>query len=497
MNRAVRAPFIGLASFFRGVWRGVRRMGIKDWLWTTPALGMIVFLGFVFGSTWLRSESINYQYHQQARKAYAKCEFKLARQFFERYQADNELTSAQKFFWAEILSKTDDQEAAAEVIDELAPLNEGGFGLAHLLKVKNIYARLLANSKQLIKDDPQVLKKLKWHLEHCEDESTPTMEAWALMHSMMGEIDESINVLKRSSEKEPKHYLILANIYNNARRIEERNEALRKAEPIFEARVKLDRLDTESRLILADIYVKQSKFPEAEKLLTEGMVLAPEQSLKRAFASFYLLQFNLLQKQDAPLEKMMQCLNNAIRAEPGNSTVLVNMMRLFKKAKKESPESADQLKKSLQSMVTGNQQPALAHVALSQIQLAQGEEEKAVFHLESAIQIDDKMPLIKNNLAWLLAHQRTPDLNRALQLSKEAAQRLPGNPSVRDTLGTVLMKLERYEEASKEFQLALNAEPKDGASIHIKLAEVLDFMDMGEMAEAHRAEAAQLKQAEE
>ena len=122
-----------------------------------------------------------------------------------------------------------------------------------------------------------------------------------------------------------------------------------------------------------------------------------------------------------------------------------------------------------EEIVTGDRPTALAHFALSNILWIIDERDQAKFHLEQAYLLNNDFVIIINNLAWILALEESPDLERALELAATAVSRVPENPRFRDTLGTVLVKLGRHKEAISELQLALSGVP-DTAPVHQKLA---------------------------
>jgi tetratricopeptide (TPR) repeat protein len=72
-----------------------------------------------------------------------------------------------------------------------------------------------------------------------------------------------------------------------------------------------------------------------------------------------------------------------------------------------------------------------------------GRARAAIREYEAVIRLDPKQPIAKNNLAWLLAESAAEDpeqLDRALELARDAREILPDNPSVADTLGWVMLK---------------------------------------------------------
>ena len=78
-----------------------------------------------------------------------------------------------------------------------------------------------------------------------------------------------------------------------------------------------------------------------------------------------------------------------------------------------------------------------------------------------------------NNLAWLLANEKQPDLGEALRLALVAKEKLPDNPSVADTLGWVHYKRGSYGLALTQFSQAVEELPEN-KSIGYRLALALD-----------------------
>jgi tetratricopeptide (TPR) repeat protein len=126
----------------------------------------------------------------------------------------------------------------------------------------------------------------------------------------------------------------------------------------------------------------------------------------------------------------------------------------------------------------------MAHFALSNLFGAEGDDAKAEWHLEQAHRLDNEFVAVINNLAWLLAHKREPDLDRALELAEIAVSRVPGNAEFLDTLGSVLLLQNRHEQAIAIFEKALrNSRSKN--EIHVKLAACYRAIGRTDLANLH------------
>ena len=79
------------------------------------------------------------------------------------------------------------------------------------------------------------------------------------------------------------------------------------------------------------------------------------------------------------------------------------------------------------------------HLLLGILYESGGRRTEALARYERALAIDPSLAIAKNNLAYLLAEQGE-DLDRALELARDAKTRLPNEPGVADTLGWVLFQ---------------------------------------------------------
>jgi predicted Zn-dependent protease len=78
----------------------------------------------------------------------------------------------------------------------------------------------------------------------------------------------------------------------------------------------------------------------------------------------------------------------------------------------------------------------------------------------------DQLAIARNNMAWLLATQpgaTSEDMDRALELAREAKETLTSNPAVADTLGYVMLKRGIPGAASSLFREAISGYAPDSA----------------------------------
>ncbi len=89
---------------------------------------------------------------------------------------------------------------------------------------------------------------------------------------------------------------------------------------------------------------------------------------------------------------------------------------------------------------------AEAHASLGFLYSRRSLHDKSDHHYREALQIDSTNAFALNNFAYSLA-QRETDLSEALELASRANRLEPDNPSFNDTLGWILFRLDRPEEA--------------------------------------------------
>lgn len=117
---------------------------------------------------------------------------------------------------------------------------------------------------------------------------------------------------------------------------------------------------------------------------------------------------------------------------------------------------------------------------LGSLLLSEKQFERALEPLEAAIVANPDLQVARNDLAFALA-QTGGDMNRALDLAREARSALPDSPSVADTLGWIYYKRGLMEPAMDEFRTASELATNKGgpalrAEIHYHMALALEAL---------------------
>jgi len=221
----------------------------------------------------------------------------------------------------------------------------------------------------------------------------------------------------------------------------------------------------------------------AENTVLTGVRLHPDARMKREASSFIIVRYDKIAQSDPEdLTTQMKYIENALALDVNNLEIYNRMITLYGRAK-DSEEGA-KLRGMLESMVSEGKSPALGHFALSSIHLLDRNSKNAEFHLNQSYKLNPNLPVVTNNLAWMLAHSEDPDLDRAMDLVQSAIKYAPEVISFRDTLATILMKQGKLDLAIAEYERIL-AQLPDSRVAHRKLAEMYGQMDQPSLAKLH------------
>lgn len=458
--------------------RGVANSGLREVLFIIPALLMLGFLGYVGMQVMGRGKTINNRYADEVKLAMEDGDFKLAKTYFARLLQDQELTPLQKLQWMVVLAQTGEKERAEALLDELAPDDGVGFPPAHRVKALKI-----AFSRK-DKNAPLPLKLLESHLTRSRDHTPMIQQAWALYHRTNDNPDKAIAALEIAAQQDPTFYIAIAKYQGEINRIEDQKASLRTAEQLFTRLLDEDPMNSKARWLLANSLSQQSRFDDAQEVLVEGMKAQPDKAMRLANAEFFTMRHDLEQAGENRVGKRVAYLFRALSAQPHHLPIYERLIKLADE-KGADDRNFVRVRRELNRVIAGDDPNPMAHFALSNILWQHEEFEEATTHLELAYKIEPKFTIVLNNLAWVLAHQNSPDLDRALELAKQAVKQSPKDGRYHDTLGTIYLKQEKYKDAAAEFQLALPS-AENPIAVREKLVTVYTELNMPEQVELQK-----------
>jgi tetratricopeptide (TPR) repeat protein len=189
---------------------------------------------------------------------------------------------------------------------------------------------------------------------------------------------------------------------------------------------------------LRNLYVVTGRPRDALAPLNRGIELAPDSAVLYELRGELYLGFR---KADGTLlfgDEAEQDLRTALEKDPSRASVHQLLGRLH-----ERRGQIDQAMKSYREAIRLDSHNVQAHVDLARLYEQRGQPEEAIALYEKLVSSGADEPILKNNLAWLLASGKSAsaeDLDRAQALAQDAKEALPQNPDVADTLGYVMLK---------------------------------------------------------
>ena len=108
--------------------------------------------------------------------------------------------------------------------------------------------------------------------------------------------------------------------------------------------------------------------------------------------------------------------------------------------------------------------------------------------------MDGKNPAVLNNLAWFIAHDDPPQLDRALELTNKVISLFPTQKEFHESRGQIHALRNQWEEARQDLELATTVMP-DHIELHRTLVKVYEALALPTMARVHREKVDLLEQA--
>ena len=456
--------------------RRLTMLGASPSLFVAIAVGALVYRGSVVQS------AIQVDYRNAGRAAFEEGSLKRAQFYYSRLIGEGDLGSPQdQLNWASMLASSGDSQAAMSLLDKLAPEKSIGFGPAHRQKALLLLNAMRAGQTQ----GSDILNRLQWHLKQgARDESVESHQLWAFYFLAAGQLDKAIARLVRAAQINPDLWLETAALCSTPNHAEDRARFIDRAEAHARQSIETNPLDAARRVTLAKVLVERRQFDEAEAILLEGLKLENLPGLRRACSDLCLVRLQqLLTSSDVSdsggvaMGDQVRLIGQATQYDPQNPEVIKQWAALHDRAT--SDDHRKQIREQLEKSIVEGESAAFAHFTLGGILWIVGDRKKSIFHVEKAFAIDPRFTDAANNLAWMLANQDTPDLDRAEELILQALAKRPEDVRYQDTYSDVLTKQGKWDEALVVLEKVLPAMPKEARKdLHQRLAKV--YSELGE-----------------
>jgi tetratricopeptide (TPR) repeat protein len=478
--QSVKAPF---QRGWSSLNQARKKRSYQNLWWGLPALALAICAISLGVAANLRASRYAGIYRRLAIKHYTEGDFESARVFLERVYRDGDTGDDVTFFLASTLDGQGETQRANAMVDSLSPDDSVGYPEAHLMKARVLLAARTFSGKS-------AAQRAFHHLDAAASKFKDDPEWLSLkadFYLMVGQPEEALSYLDRAARLDPNRLFKFGMVYQELGRTQEAQEQLKLAEKHLAKLLGADSRDHGARLNLAAVLTEKGEFARATEILTEGLSLDKTVGFDTALAKVCLAQYKqLLSSPNTRPELRLSLLRNALKYDR-NSNEAVRLLAFFGEEGGSTPETLKNATDFLEAMVAQGQESAIAHLALGSKAWQSGDQSKSAFHLKRAYKIDSGMAVLANNLAWVLAHQKQPDLQQALAVIDTVLIDYPNVPHFRDTRGQILTKMGRWSEALDDLEYALRTLPKE-PTIHASLASV--YMNISppqpEMARKHQ-----------
>jgi tetratricopeptide (TPR) repeat protein len=436
---------------------------------TTLVVSLVIFLN---------QKSVTARYVTLMQLALQSGDYKLASTLGGRLMSEStERKPELAYQYAMALARSGDAAKATSIINSLAPEKTTGYAPAHHQRAVQAFQSLGSSPSE------EQLASLRWHLDKCGGtKNEQILLLWANYYNRIGQPSPAIDKMEQAAKLNPTHLITLAQMFKAIGNDANANRTLESGKETFKRIVEKEPLNSQARISLALILAQLAQLDEAEKVLQSGLNISKGPDIMRALSDFYLLKFDMSNEKSSGFRESFDYLDRAIRLDANYTPIYDRLIRLYGMLK--SDEERDEIIRLLEEMIVDGKNAATAHFTLGSILTLSGKSEDSLYHLQKAFLLSPNMPVLCNNLAWLLATTDATKLDEALQLSRQAVKAVPKSVNFHDTLGTILLLKGDNEGAILELEFGLDQRSSD-KQLHAKLAKAYNAIGKKEIAKMH------------
>ncbi|MCA9064538.1 MAG: tetratricopeptide repeat protein, partial [Planctomycetaceae bacterium] len=327
------------------------------------------------------------------------------------------------------------------------------------------------------------LRNLYWHLTSAgRNESAEFAFAWGRYYLAVGDVRAAKAYFEKAVEQFPELWQTLGLIELSLGNKTGASERFQRTADYFEKQLHNDPSNRTVRIEYARTLIQLLRFDEAQVIFEQGQRIDPDGPWPTWLATLVVTVHDVKAAQGNDLSELLTLLDRALKYD-SNHAMALNRLMSYAKANVEGNTS---LKSILARVLADGEQPGLAHLAMGNLCWLEGNREQAQDHFEQALAFRNDMPVILNNMAWLVAHDKeSPDLDRAMEMITAALEQDPENMQFIDTRGSIYFLKEEWKLALTDLEKALPV-VKDKSGTHEKLARIYEELGHPEIAEQHR-----------
>lgn len=492
------APFIWLQRGYSAVARSFsfsvrnwvdylarQRRSWRDLLLALPAVGLLLAFVSATAVGHVRQRDSGIKYWRAGETALAQQNPKDALIFLQKALTTENVNQRDVMFGlARAYEATDQKDRADSLMSELAGVGVQGLPQAHRYMAIRTAERVAATQKI------DNLEAWHWHLSHADQENSAGLQkSWGMYYLVGGDLENAIKHYKVAAEQEPAMWLQVVELYARQNDMAAVQTTLATARQRLEQQFLRDPKKAENRLLYATSLFYIGELPDAERLLMEGLAEEDNANFRKLLAAVFIRMYDVELASERGVESAFRFLKLALDYDPNFAPALTRLVTFARS----SPERLDESREAIRQLIANGNSSAMAHFTLGTIEWMAGNNQLALLNMKQAIELDSKMPVIANNVAFLMAQEEMPDLDAALNLVTQAVEAEPANSEFRDTRGDIYVKRGDLAKAAADFQVALESSRNPGP-LQEKLADLYEQMGDAEMAKMFREAAAKKSQ---
>jgi len=411
-----------------------------------------------------------------------------------------------------LLLKTGDIQRADAIAQEMVDLDdrqydqaakeEGGFGLAqaHLYLAE----RYASDVRNIPRTWPKIEQHLKKYMRvaRATGRTKEALQAEGMLGEVYAQADilkEAREILEKTSADNPMRLFKLGVVCDKLRDHDIAVRHFKAAVQSAKAAIGENPENRPARVAWALSTASLRDFAGALKILNDGYELSREEEYRRMMASICLDWARILRLEPGPngdthLAERIKHVEDGLKLDPTNLELLTELGAMMDLPAKEAEEA----KKIFNRLIASSQSAGTCHFFLGNDAWKRDKIDVARTHWEEAFKLEPKMPIVANNLAFLLAFKEPVDEKRAISIVDQALNVQGSTPALQGQLlgtrGQILAKMGKWKEALTSLEASLRSEQKS-PGIHAALAETYEHLDMKDLAEEHKRIAEELAKA--
>lgn len=298
----------------------------------------------------------------------------------------------------------------------------------------------------------------------------------------------AIDMLRQSAEKSPEFEGELFRLAIQLNNKVVADQTYEKALPRLLEKITSGVATADDRISAADMLFYKGELQAARAALedglkVEGLAANDAAKLKYALSELYRLRFTqTLKASTGQWSADIRLLDQAMRIDPTNPKVAEQVAMLARIGGNSPP---DDLMKQLKEFLAQGTATPVTHAWIAEAHILRKEYTDAIKHLQDVVARMPDSAQSHNNLAYAIALSEPEKMQEALTHAMEAVKAGPRVADFHDTLGFILLNLNRTAEAISEIEIAVELQP-GRPDFHERLAAAYEKQGTTEMAQIHR-----------